>query len=322
MKKKIVITGGAGFIGSNLIAKLIGDFEIVVIDNFDPFYIRKKKEQNISSYQKSKGFYFFDVDIRDKGGLESVFSQFKDEIYGIIHLAGKAGVRPSILSPDEYMDVNVKGTVNMLEMAREYNIKKFIFASSSSVYGNCDNPPFVETQNINKPISPYAASKVAGEALCYTYHHLYDINMICFRFFTVYGPNQRPDLAIHKFCNLIYNDQPIQMYGNGSTMRDYTYVDDICDGIYKALSYDKSGYEIMNLGNSNPIDLASLIKLIENGLGKKANIQRESNQPGDVDLTCADITKSQKLIAYNPATKIEDGIGKFVDWFLTQQKRK
>ncbi len=311
MTGKILVTGAAGFIGSHLCERLVkGDNFVVGLDNFDPFYDRKIKESNIKALTKSNKFKLVEDDIRN---VECVESICKGDIDVIIHLAAKAGVRPSILDPIGYQSVNVEGTVVVLEAAKKYGIKKFIFGSSSSVYGNNKKTPFSETDNVDFPISPYAATKKAGELLCHTYCHLYNIDMTCLRFFTVYGPRQRPDLAIHKFTSLIEQGKPIPVFGDGSMMRDFTYIDDIIDGVVAAVE-NCSGYEIYNLGESKPVRLDKLIEEIEKSLGKKAEIKRCPVQPGDVERTFADITKAGEKLGYNPQTDITVGLKKFVAW--------
>jgi len=237
----------------------------------------------------------------------------------VVHLAAKAGVRPSIADPVSYMDVNINGTVVMLEAARKHNVKKFIFASSSSVYGNNEKVPFAETDNVDYPISPYAATKKAGELICHTYGHLYGIGMTCLRFFTVYGPRQRPDLAIHKFARLIEAGKPIPVFGDGSMRRDFTYIDDIIDGVTAAIDRC-AGYEIYNLGESRPIRLDALIAAIERALGKKAIIDRRPEQPGDVIQTYADVNKAVEQLGYRPQTELADGLTQFVHWLRNEQK--
>jgi len=309
-----LVTGAAGFIGSHLCERLISQGNTVIgLDNFDAFYDRKTKESNINALLKSSNrFKLIEGDIRDAAG--SVQSICKESIDIIVHLAAKAGVRPSIEDPTGYADVNINGTLVMLEAAKKFNVKKFIFASSSSVYGNNKKVPFSETDNVDFPISPYAATKKAGELICYTYHHLYKIDISCLRLFTVYGPRQRPDLAIHKFVKLIEADRPLPMFGVGSMMRDFTYIDDIIDGVTGAID-NCSGYEIYNLGESRPVRLDDLIKEIEKALGKKAIIERLPSQPGDVERTFANVDKAKKLLGYNPKTEIAVGLKKFVEWF-------
>ena len=309
---KYLVTGGAGFIGSHLIDRLLSDgHSVICIDNFDNFYDPSIKWQNIKYALKNKNFKLIQGDIRDKSILKSCFK--KNEIDIVIHLAARAGVRPSIEQPELYYDVNVIGTLRLLETMREFNIKKMIFASSSSVYGNNKKVPFSETDNVNFPISPYAATKKAGELLCYTYHHLYNFDVFCLRLFTVYGPRQRPEMAIHLFTRNLLEDKPIKMFGDGSSKRDYTFIDDIIDGIIASLETLK-GYEIINLGESKTISLANLISIIEKITSKNACIEKLSVQPGDVLITYADISKAKNLLGYNPNISIEQGIRQFVDW--------
>lgn len=312
MSKKFLVTGAAGFIGSHLCERLIANGHAVIgLDNFDAFYDRKTKESNIQSLLKSDKFKLVEGDIRNADCVQSIC---KAGIEIIVHLAAKAGVRPSIEDPLGYADVNISGTLVMLEAAKKFNIKKFIFASSSSVYGNNKKVPFAETDNVDFPISPYAATKKAGELICHTYHHLYKIDISCLRLFTVYGPRQRPDLAIHKFVKLIEAGKPIPMFGDGSMMRDFTYIDDIVDGITASIGKCK-GYEIYNLGESRPIRLDELIREIEKTLGKKAIIERLPLQSGDVEKTFADVNKAKRELGYNPNTEISAGLKKFIEWF-------
>lgn len=309
---KALITGAAGFIGSHLCERLLADgWQIVGLDNFDPFYSRDIKEANIEPSLASSNFKFVEGDIRDAVCVDGILDKEKIDI--IVHLAAKAGVRPSIEDPVGYQDVNVKGTVVMLEAAKKFGVKKFVFASSSSVYGNNKKVPFAESDNVDFPISPYAATKKACELICHTYSHLYDIDMTCLRFFTVYGPRQRPDLAIHKFARLIEVGEPIPVFGDGSMKRDFTYIDDIIDGVVAAMNRC-GGYEIYNLGESRPVRLDELISEIEKALGKKAIINRLPMQPGDVIQTYADVTKAKEKLGYDPDTKIAVGLEKFVNW--------
>ncbi len=309
---KVLVTGAAGFIGSHLCERLLKQNAFVVgLDNFDAFYSRNIKESNIVTSLKNENFKFVEGDIRDSDCVEQILRDEKIDI--IVHLAAKAGVRPSIEDPVSYQDVNINGTVIMLEAAKKFDIKKFIFASSSSVYGNNKKVPFSESDNVDFPISPYAATKKAGELICHTYSHLYNIDMACLRFFTVYGPRQRPDLAIHKFARLIQAEKPIPVFGDGSMQRDFTYIDDIIDGVTASMKHC-SGYQIFNLGESRPIRLDDLIHLIEEALGKKAIIDRLPMQPGDVNQTYADVSKAQKLLGYEPKTNFETGLKKFVKW--------
>ena len=316
MNKSILVTGGAGFIGSHLVESLLaeGNRQVAVVDNFNDFYPAEIKRANISSFLNNPRFRLYETDICDGENLRKVFAE--NEFDAIVHIAAWAGVRPSLLNPALYTQVNVSGTLNVLEAAKDFGVKQFVFGSSSSVYGiNC-KIPFSEDDKISRPISPYAATKAAGELLCHTFAHLYDIRTVCLRFFTVYGARQRPDLAIHKFSRLIWEEKPIPVFGDGTTRRDYTYIDDIIQGVRAAIDYDQADYEIFNLGESETIELSKLIELLEENLGKKAIIERKPMQPGDVPVTFADISKARKLLNYNPQTKIEDGIPKFTEWFL------
>lgn len=309
----ILVTGAAGFIGSHLSERLIaGGATVIGLDNFDPFYDADVKRANIADCLTSDRFQLIEGDIRDRGCVRSILQN--DVVDIIVHLAAKAGVRPSIEDPVAYQDTNINGTVVMLEAAKEFGIDKFIFASSSSIYGNNEKIPFSESDNVDFPISPYAATKKACELMCYTYSHLYDMNMTCLRFFTVYGPRQRPDLAIHKFAKLIEDGKPIPVFGDGSMQRDFTYIDDIIDGVTAAIA-KCDGYEIYNLGESRPVRLDELIAEIEAALGKKAIIDRLPLQPGDVDRTYADVTKAKQQLGYEPSTDIRAGLKKFVEWF-------
>jgi UDP-glucuronate 4-epimerase len=320
LKKRILITGGAGFIGSHLVEKLLaeGVWQVSVIDNFNDFYAPAVKRANIAPFLSNPQFSLFEADICDNGFLREIFAE--NEFDAIVHLAARAGVRPSLTQPKLYAETNINGTLNLLELAREFDIRQFVFGSSSSVYGiNC-KIPFAEDDRIHQPISPYAATKAAGELLCHTYSHLYDIRTVCLRFFTVYGARQRPDLAIHKFSKLICEDKPIQVFGDGTTRRDYTYIDDIIQGVRAAIEYRETKHEVFNLGESQTVELKYLIELIEKNLGKKASIDRKPMQPGDVPQTFSDISKARALLDYNPQTKIEEGISKFADWFRETRK--
>ena len=322
MNKSILVTGGAGFIGSHLVESLLaeGSRQVVVVDNFNDFYPAEIKRANISAFLNNPRFRLYETDICEGENLRKVFAE--NEFDAIVHIAAWAGVRPSLLNPALYTQVNVSGTLNVLEAAKDFGVQQFVFGSSSSVYGiNC-KIPFSEDDKISRPISPYAATKAAGELLCHTFSHLYDIRTVCLRFFTVYGARQRPDLAIHKFSRLIWEEKPIPVFGDGTTRRDYTYIDDIIQGVRAAIDYDKSGYEIFNLGESETIELSKLIELLEENLGKKAIIERKPMQPGDVPVTFADISKARKLLNYNPQTKIEDGIPKFTEWFKSEKVKK
>ena len=313
--RNILVTGGAGFIGSHLVDQLLGEggWQITVIDDFNDFYSPEIKRANIVEHMTQPNYRLIEADIRDAGRLAAIFAE--TEFDSIVHLAARAGVRPSLAEPKLYAETNINGTLNLLALAREHGIKQFVFGSSSSVYGINTKIPFSENDRIHQPISPYAATKAAGELLCHTYSHLYDIRTICLRFFTVYGARQRPDLAIHKFSQLISEGKPIQVFGDGSSRRDYTYIDDILQGVRAAIDYNGTMHEIFNLGESQTVTLAELISLIENSLDMTAIINRQPWQPGDVPATYADISKSKELLGYNPTTKIQDGIPKFVEWF-------
>ncbi|NQT66389.1 MAG: GDP-mannose 4,6-dehydratase [Actinobacteria bacterium] len=314
----IVVTGGAGFIGSHLCEKLIDSgSKIICVDNFDNFYSPAIKENNLSEVTGSSHFKLYRSDITSLDQMEEIFS--KNSIDMVIHLAARAGVRPSIQNPLLYERVNILGTMNLLECCKRYNISKFIFASSSSVYGGNKKIPFSEEDNVDLPISPYAATKKAGELICYTYHNLYKISIFCFRFFTVYGPRQRPEMAIHKFTRQILSSENIEIYGDGYSSRDYTYIDDVISGILSSLE-QIDGFEVINLGNSNTIKLIDLIRLIEITTGKKGNLKFTKNQPGDVFITYADIRKARKMLKYLPKTNIKEGLVKFVNWY--KEKRK
>ena len=314
----ILVTGGAGFIGSHLIDTLLSqNHDVVCLDNFDTFYDPAIKRGNIRPALPQKNYTLVEGDIRDASALQRCFDGKKIDV--VVHLAARAGVRPSILQPELYYDVNVTGSLRLLEAMRLSGVKKLVFASSSSVYGNNPKVPFAESDPVDNPISPYAATKKAGELLCHTYHHLHGFDVFCLRFFTAYGPRQRPEMAIHKFAKNIMDGEPITMFGDGSTMRDYTFVDDIVQGVISSIQNVK-GYEIFNLGESNTISLANLISLLEKKLGKKAIIKQMPEQPGDVKLTNADITKAKRMIAYNPKTSIEEGLSAFVEWFLRERR--
>lgn len=315
MANNVLITGGAGFIGSNLAESLLRDtdWRVTIVDDLNDFYSPEIKRSNMEAVRKTGEIQFFEADIRDFDKLKEVFDE--TEFDCIVHLAARAGVRPSLVAPRLYAETNITGTLNLLELARDYMVPQFVFGSSSSVYGVNEKVPFAEDDRIHQTISPYAATKAAGELLCHTYSHLFNIRCVCLRFFTVYGARQRPDLAIHKFCKFISEGRPIQVFGDGSTRRDYTYIDDILQGVRAAIEYDGSMYEIFNLGESETTELARLIELLERSLEKNAVIDRQPLQPGDVPITFADISKAKKLLNYNPETKIEEGIPKFVEWF-------
>jgi UDP-glucuronate 4-epimerase len=313
--KNLLITGGAGFIGSHLVDRLLAtDVErITVIDDFNDFYNPAIKRDNVREHQKDPRYRIHEVDIRDGAALAQVFTQSNFDC--VVHLAARAGVRPSLSEPQLYTETNINGTVNLLELARQHDIKQFVFGSSSSVYGINAKVPFSEDDPIRQPISPYAATKGAGELLCHTYSHLYGLRCVCLRFFTVYGPRQRPDLAIHKFAKLISQHKPIPVFGDGTTRRDYTYIDDIIDGVTAAIDYDQSNYEVINLGESRTVELRELISLLEKELDTHAIIERQPPQPGDVPQTFADVSKARALLNYRPKTQIEEGLRRFVEWF-------
>jgi UDP-glucuronate 4-epimerase len=315
---KILVTGGAGFIGSHLVDVLLKDgHQVVCIDNFHDFYSIEIKNSNIAFAMKNSSYELIRADINSINDYESQLGR----VDVIIHLAARAGIGPSIENAQEYYHTNVKGTVELLEFAKRRNVSKFIYASSSSVYGINENTPWnVDDMNL-LPISPYAASKIAGEKAGYTYSHLYDIQFIAFRFFTVYGPRQRPDLAIHKFVRLIDGGEKIHVYGDGSTSRDYTYIDDIVQGIVSGINFEpETNFSVFNLGNNRTVKLSELIDNIEDALGKKAIKEFKEEQPGDVPVTSANIEKTIRCLNYQPNTPIEKGIVEFVKWYKTQYK--
>lgn len=318
--RRILLTGGAGFIGSNLAEALLRrGAKLFIVDDLNDFYSPDRKRANLAEVREGGQFEFDEVNICDKNGLRAAVERARPEI--IIHLAARAAVRPSLRDPALYERVNVAGTINLLELCREFRVRKFIFGSSSSVYGVADKVPFAESNLELRPISPYAATKLAGEMMCFTYSHLYELPVVCLRFFTVYGPRQRPDLAIYKFTDLIESGKPIPFFGDGSSGRDYTFVDDIVAGILAALSYDpKPGpanaqFDIINLGNSNPVTLNRLVELLEATTGRRAIRQQLPTQPGDAPITWADISKAKTLLGFDPRTPIEEGLERFVSWF-------
>ena len=339
-----LITGGSGFIGSHLVELLLKNGHSVInVDNFDNFYDYQTKIKNtLESIGQSSDFQFVEKqkdiqtlidqtrsdtytlycqDIRDKAGLQKIFENHRIDM--IIHLAALAGVRPSIERPLEYAEVNILGSMNLYELCKDFGVKKIVCASSSSVYGNNEKVPFEETDNVDRPISPYAATKKCSEILGYTYHHLYEIDMIQLRFFTVYGPRQRPDLAIHKFAKIISQNEEVPFYGDGSTARDYTYIDDIIEGIEKSIKYleqNNKVYEILNLGENQVINLKEMLTTIEENLNKKALLKHMPMQLGDVQKTNANIDKAKNLVGYAPKTNFQNGIKKFVEWFLKKEK--
>lgn len=320
--KNILITGGAGFIGSHLVDLLLaeGDWRVTVVDDFNDFYDPSIKHRNIRAHLQNGGYRLVNADIRDRAALESAFAEANFDC--IVHLAARAGVRPSLSQPTLYAETNIDGTLDLLELARAQGVKQFVFGSSSSVYGLNAKVPFSEDDPIFNPISPYAATKAAGELICHTYAHLYDLRIVCLRFFTVYGARQRPDLAIHKFAKLIDAGQPIPVFGDGTTRRDYTYIEDIIAGVRAAIDYDQSKFEVINLGESRTVELRELIALLEKALDRHAEIDRQPRQPGDVPQTFADVTKARRLLGYDPRTQIEEGIEKFVEWFRESKSDK
>jgi len=317
--KSILLTGGAGFIGSHLTERLLQkSWQITCIDNFDTFYSPARKRKNVASFLAQPRYRLLEADIRD---LEALRSRGGDSHYdAIVHIAAKAGVRPSILDPLLYQQVNVQGTQNMLELAKEWGVKQFIFASSSSVYGINPKVPWSEDDHVLMPISPYAATKVAGELLGHVYSHLYGIRFLALRFFTVYGPRQRPDLAIHKFTRLMLQGKPIPLFGQGNTERDYTYVDDLVDGICSALEYVSTPYEVINLGSDSPVSLMTLVEKLQDALKIKAEIEFLPEQPGDVPRTWADISKASKLLNYRPKMDLGTGLKQFAEWIRNEEE--
>ncbi len=311
MKKTALVTGGAGFIGSHLVDLLLDQgWAVTVVDNFDPFYDVGVKRSNLASHKDDPLLRVVEEDIRNMAALRSKLGSYDV----LVHLAARAGVRPSIQDPVGYQEINVAGTQNMLEFARERGIGQFIFASSSSVYGINPDVPWREDDHVLLPISPYASTKVSGELMGHVYSHLYGIRFLALRFFTVYGPRQRPDLAIHKFARLIENDLPIPFYGDGTSKRDYTYVGDVVRGIRAAMDYNGSSYEIVNIGNDRTVSLAGMVLALEKAIGKRAELDPRPDQPGDVPQTWADIKKAGALLGYCPATSFDDGIRRQLDW--------
>lgn len=310
----ILVTGCAGFIGSHVCTLLLHEgFKVIGVDNFDPFYSRSVKELNLAKFKTHRAFSFYEIDIAK--GLDTIADE---KIDAVIHLAAKAGVRPSIEDPAGYIDVNIVGTQKVHGFMQARDINKLVFASSSSVYGNNTKMPFSEDDNVDNPISPYAYSKKTGELMNYTLHHLYHVDVINLRFFTVYGPGQRPDLAIHKFVERIAKGEPLVLFGNGETARDYTYIDDTVAGIFSALQYclhNTGLYSTINLGNNRPVKLNELVDIIYDAMGKEKDVIYETMQPGDVDITFADISKAGRMLGYKPATDMATGIQKFIAWY-------
>lgn len=316
---RILLTGGAGFIGSHVAEALLRRHaQLSIVDNLDDFYSPAWKKSNLDAIRRIGPFEFFGLDICSPEEMRETFARVRPEV--VIHLAARAGVRPSIEQPRLYERVNVGGTVNILELCREFEVSRLIFGSSSSVYGACSRAPFSESQSDLRPISPYAASKLAAELFCYTYAQLYKLPVVVLRFFTVYGPRQRPDLAIHKFVARIEAGKPLPIFGQGETGRDYTYIDDIVAGVLSGFEFtfsptDGALFEIFNLGNSQPVKLSELVRMLECATGKRAVLQQEAHQQGDVPLTWADISKAARLLGYRPQTTIEQGLKRFVEWY-------
>lgn len=317
--KEILVTGGAGFIGSHLVDRLLGEkvWRVTALDDFNDFYSPELKRENVRAHLEDPAYRLIEADIRDGEAVERIFEE--TEFDCIVHLAARAGVRPSLSEPLLYAETNINGTLNLLEQARKHHIRQFVFGSSSSVYGLNAKIPFSEEDPIRQPISPYAATKAAGELICHTYAHLYQIRSVCLRFFTVYGARQRPDLAIHKFARLISAGRAIPVYGDGTTRRDYTFVEDIIAGVRASIDYSESLYEVVNLGESRTVELRELIELLEKELDREAIIDRQPMQPGDVPQTFADINKARRLLGYNPQVQIEEGIHRFIEWFIKEQ---
>jgi UDP-glucuronate 4-epimerase len=318
--RRILLTGGAGFIGSHLAEALLRrGSRLFIVDELNDFYSPGRKKANLAEARQVGDFEFFQQDICDTSKLREVFERALPDV--IIHLAARAGVRPSLQDPGLYERVNIAGTLNLLELSREFKVPKFIFGSSSSVYGVADVVPFAESNTELRPISPYAATKLSGEMMCFTYAYLYGLTVVCLRFFTVYGPRQRPDLAIHKFTELIEAGKPIPFFGDGSSGRDYTFVQDTVAGVLAAIDYGpqpgpaNARFDVINLGNSHPVTLTRLVELLEAATGRTAIRKQLPNQPGDVPITWADISKAQRLLGYDPQTPIEKGLAQFVDWF-------
>ncbi len=318
--QRVLLTGGAGFIGSHLAEALLQrGYQVTIVDNLDPFYPSFWKKSNLEEIRQAGAYEFHEVDIRDMEALSRIVALMRPA--AIIHLAARAGVRPSIEQPHMYERVNVEGTLNLLELCRRFQVDKLIFGSSSSVYGATSCVPFSENHVELRPLSPYAATKLAGEMLAYTYAQLFGLSVVCLRFFTVYGPRQRPDLAIHKFTELIEAGKPVPIFGDGSSSRDYTYVGDIVAGVLAGLDYELrpgSGcarFEVFNLGNSQPVKLTELVELLEKVTGRRAIREWRPLQPGDSPLTWADISKASRVLGYRPVTPLEDGLASFVKWY-------
>ena len=308
----VLVTGGAGFIGSHLVDSLLRDgHRVTVLDNFDPFYGRQVKERNLDAHRQNSAWRLVEGDLQD---AEAMRRTLPGDFDAIVHLAAKAGVRPSLLDPIAYQEVNVKGTQNLLELARAWGVRQFVFASSSSVYGVNPRVPWSESDHVLQPISPYASTKISAELLGHVYSHLYGIRFIALRFFTVYGPRQRPDLAIHKFAREMMAGRPLPVYGDGSARRDYTFIDDIVAGVRAAIDYDKTNYEVINLGNNQTLTVLEMIRGLEDALDMKATVSWQAEQPGDVPQTWASVEKARQLLGYEPRTGYEAGVRRFVEW--------
>lgn len=311
-----LVTGGAGFIGSHLVERLLAEgHRVICLDNFDDFYDPALKRRNLTQPLKDSKFCLVEGDLRDEDLLHKLFPEEKIEI--VAHLAARAGVRPSIENPLLYADVNIRGTLNLLEACKKYKVRRVVFASSSSVYGNNLKVPFAEEDPVDNPISPYAATKKAGELICHTYHHLYGMDIACLRYFTVYGPRQRPEMAIHQFTRLIAEEKKVTLFGDGSSRRDYTYIGDAIEGTIAALGREH-GYEIYNIGESQTTSLAQLVQWIEEQLKKKARVEYLPAQPGDVERTYADIRKAIERLGYRPRTDIREGLARFIRWYIEE----
>jgi UDP-glucuronate 4-epimerase len=321
MTATVLVTGAAGFIGSHVCRWLLqAGYHVVAVDDFNPYYDPTLKSLNIEPMLAHPQFVLYRADITDAQAMDDVF-QRHPRLEAVIHLAARAGVRPSIAQPQLYMQTNVLGTMTLAERAARCGAGRFVFASSSSVYGDAaDRVPFREDQDVSRPISPYAATKIMAENWLHAQSHLMQMRVICLRFFTVYGPGQRPDLAIHKFTDLMAHNQPVPFFGDGTTRRDYTYVDDILSGIQGAMRYQGPLFDVFNLGESHTTSLTELVATLEAALGKKAQLHHQPNQPGDVPITYADITKARTLLGYNPTTLVKDGIPRFVDWYMNTRK--
>jgi UDP-glucuronate 4-epimerase len=312
--RSILVTGGAGFIGSHLVDRLLasGEWAVTVVDDLNGFYDPALKRANVAHHAADPAFRLVEAHLVDERAMSGVFA--RDRFDAIVHLAARAGVRPSLADPLLYQRVNVEGTYRLLELARANGVGRFVFGSSSSVYGVRSEVPFRETDPVGHPASPYAATKIAGEAACHAYAHLYGMGVVCLRFFTVYGPRQRPDLAIRKFATLMTEGRAVPVFGDGTTARDYTYVDDIVDGVVAALAYDATGYEVINLGDERPTTLADLVRIVGGALGVEPRVEWLPEQPGDVPLTFASVEKARALLGYEPKVPIEQGIARFVEW--------